>query len=118
NVSETVIKVIYESCDKFSKENQIWLKEGILKRLGIIKKLLGNKIDDTFVDIDFNVDRPINETELVDNILKCIPSGTQLMSEQTAMGKLPFLGVDIQSERDRIHKEIANKTKIVVNTIT
>lgn len=107
NVSETVIKIIYEATDKFSKENQLWLKEGMLKRFAIIDKL-SLLMDSSFVDVTFNVDRPINETELVDNLLKCVPEGTPLLSRKTVIQKLPFTGIDIQSEIEQIDKESIN----------
>jgi hypothetical protein len=120
NISETVIKIIYEATDKFSKENQLWLKEGILKRLSIIKKLLVNQnvqLDNTFVDVSFNVDRPINESELIENLIKCVggskEKGIQLLSVKTAREKLPFLGIDVQSEAQEIEKEVKNRTKKV-----
>ena len=69
---------------------------------GLLGFVLAKNIDDTYVDICFNVDRPINQSQLIKNCVASMASGQ--MSKQTAMERNPLI-IDVSLERERIKNE-------------
>ena len=74
NVSEVSLKLLYQLADVLAMINEKWIRKGIQNRFRIIDKLLElNGIrfkDDEYIDVEFNYSRPVNQSELIDNLTK------------------------------------------------
>lgn len=81
--------------------------EGFSKRSEYISKLMG--IDMSSIGINFNYNRPIDNSSLITDIQKQIEMG--VMSTETAMRISPYI-IDVEEEKKLIGKNVQD---IVVN---
>ncbi|NFG97872.1 phage portal protein [Clostridium sporogenes] len=74
NVSEVSLKLMYQLADVYAMLNEKWIKKGIkerFKKWDKILNMLGIEFNNNeYVDIEFNYSRPINQSELLDNLSK------------------------------------------------
>ncbi len=117
NVSEVSLKLLYQLADVMAMMNEKWISEGISKRFDIFDKLLEQQRvkfnDNDYVDVEFSYSRPVNTSELLDNIKKQYDMGA--ISLQTIIEKSNITN-DVQQEIDRLKSESSNKGNSVENT--
>ncbi|ENK1242984.1 phage portal protein [Clostridium botulinum] len=74
NVSEVSLKLMYQLADVYAMLNEKWIKKGIkerFKKWDKILNMLGIEFkNNEYVDIEFNYSRPVNQSELLDNLSK------------------------------------------------
>ena len=108
NVSETSLRLLYSKMDDKAKETMIALREGMYKRFGIIRNLLAlNEVsisDDDYdtLDLNFNVNRPIDTHSLMEEMFIQWQMGA--ISRQTIVDQSPYT-IDVVNEMTRIEKE-------------
>jgi SPP1 family phage portal protein len=108
NVSESSLLLLYSVADVRGALNESWLKEGLMKRLEVWRKLMklkGIQInDDDFEEIDliFTYARPKNKTEIVETMAKLREIGA--MSLETIVENNPYTSNKTQ-EMDRLKNE-------------
>lgn len=103
NVSEVSLKLLYQLADVMAMMNERWLRDGLYKRFRVFDKLLaqqGIKFNvDEYVDVEFTYSRPVNTSELLDNIKKQYDMGA--ISLQTIIEKSNITN-DVKQELDRL----------------
>ena len=107
NVSEVSLELLFNSADNLSKKTAFSILEGFSKRSEYISKLMG--IDMSSIGINFNYNRPIDNSSLITDIQKQIEMG--VMSTETAMRISPYI-IDVEEEKKLIGKNVQD---IVVN---
>jgi hypothetical protein len=118
NVGETVLRLLYSKMDDKAKETMIALKDGLFKRCDIIRKLLTlsgvNFTDDDYdtLDMNFNVNRPIDTHSLMEEMFIQWQMGA--ISIQTIVDQSPYT-VDTVNEMKRIEEERNQKASVEVN---
>ncbi|MBN3351848.1 portal protein [Clostridium botulinum] len=74
NVSEVSLKLMYQLADVYAMLNEKWIKKGIKERFKKWDKILNMLCVEfnnrEYVDIEFNYSRPINQSELLENLSK------------------------------------------------
>lgn len=110
NVSEVSLSMLYNLASMKAMLSEKWLKEGISKRFEKICKLLENDniifSDDEYVDIEFNYNKPINKSELLDNLKKQFEMNA--ISIRSIIEKSD-LSNDVTQELERLKEENTNK---------
>lgn len=100
NVSETSIKMLYGMAEIKGAMNSLYLKDGLEQRWGKMKALLrhlGHEVsEDAYIDCNFNMNIPQNESEIVENIVK-LTGGVSVMSLERAVEVNPYT-LDVSNE--------------------
>lgn len=99
NVSEVSLELLFNSADNLSKKTAFNILEGFNKRNEYISKLMG--INMLSIGINFNYNRPIDNSSLISDIQKQIEMGT--MSKETAMRISPYI-IDVEEEKKLLGK--------------
>ncbi|GED25180.1 hypothetical protein BAG01nite_12820 [Brevibacillus agri] len=108
NISETSLLLLYSVADVRGALNESWLKEGLMERLKVFKKLMElkgiavNQDDFDELELIFQYARPKNRTEIVDNIVKL--RSINMLSLETAVEQNPYTSNKAQ-EMDRLREE-------------
>ena len=106
NVSEVSLKLLYQLADVQAMMSEKWFREGLYKRFEMFDKLLEQLgitfNDDEYVDVEFTYSRPVNTSELLDNIKK--QREMNAISIKTIIEK-SNLTVDVQQEIERLKNE-------------
>lgn len=115
NVSESSLLLLYSVADVRGALNESWLKEGLMKRLEVMKKLMElkgisiNEDDFDELDLIFSYARPKNKTEIVDTMVKLREIGS--ISLETMVENNPYTSNKTQ-EMERLQGEVvAEKPK-------
>lgn len=103
NLSETSIKMLYSMAEIKGAMNSLYLKQGMEKRWGIMKKLLNtlgyNVSEDAYINCNFNMNIPQNEKEIIENIVNA--TGAKVMSIERAVEVNPYT-IDVNAELERL----------------
>lgn len=105
NLSEVSIKLLFSLADIKAGLNERYIREGFEQRFKKIEKLLrlqGIEINSDNIDVVFQYARPLNETDIIDNIKVLKELG--VMSLQSAIENCPMI-YDVGSEMERLGKE-------------
>ncbi|WP_273484727.1 phage portal protein [Desulforamulus ruminis] len=108
NLSEVSIKLLFSLADIKAGLNERYIREGFEQRFNKIEKLLklqGIEIDSDDIEIVFQYARPLNESDIIDNIKTLRELG--VMSLQSSIENCPMI-YDIGSEMERLGKENVN----------
>src|SRR5690606_16314253 len=115
NLSETSMKILYQLADMKAGINEKYLREGMEKRFEKIVMLL-NRMGKSYteedmdtLDIVFHYARPVNESELIDNIVKLHSVGA--ISTESIIDLAPYLN-NTKQELERIAKEKVNQQSV------
>lgn len=112
NVSEVSLEILYELANIQASLNEQWFKKGIEQRFDVFDKLLSLKgvtfNDNDYIDVEFNVSKPVNTQEVLANIKTQFDMGA--ISQQTIIEKSPITN-DVSQEMKRIKKEDKEKQK-------
>ena len=115
NLSETSMKILYQLADMKAGINEKYLREGMEKRFEKIVMLLNRmgklytEEDMDTMDIVFHYARPVNEGELIDNIVKLHSVGA--ISTESIIDLAPYLN-NTKQELERIAKEKVNQQSV------
>ncbi|WP_026893782.1 phage portal protein [Clostridiisalibacter paucivorans] len=106
NVSEVSLKILYQNLDNMARELEVYLRDGFDTRADKIDILLNKQgikfnVDD-YIDVEFNYNRPIDESERIDQLSKQYQDGA--LSIRTYIEKSPLTS-DIDTELKRIDHE-------------
>ncbi|MBE6066198.1 MAG: phage portal protein [Clostridium lundense] len=106
NVSEVSLKLLYQLADVMAMLNEKAIMKGFRQRFEIFEKILKLKgiefTDNDYVSVAFNYSRPMNMSELLDNLRKQFDMAA--ISKRTIIEKSP-LTTDVQQELFRIKQE-------------
>ncbi|WP_003545409.1 phage portal protein [Desulfotomaculum nigrificans] len=108
NLSEVSIKLLFSLADIKAGLNERYIREGFEQRFKKIEKLLqlqGIEINSDNIDVVFQYARPLNETDIINNIKTMKELG--IMSLQTAIENSPMI-YDTANEMERLNKENVN----------
>ena len=102
NVSEVSLKLIYQNLDNHCKQLEVYLRDGFNERFDKIEVLLNKKgirfSDEDYLDVQFNYNRPIDNSEQIDQLSKQYADGA--ISKRTYIEKSPLTdNVDVELER-------------------
>lgn len=109
NLSEVSIKLLFSLADIKAGLNERYIREGFEQRFKKIEKLLGLQgigLNSDDIDVVFQYARPLNESDIIDNIKTLKELG--VMSLQTAVENAPMI-YDPVNEIERLSKESVNK---------
>lgn len=105
NVSEVSLKLLYTLSGNYARENGLFFKDCLLDRFEKIGKISG--LDSDEVDMEFNVARPTDESEVINNLSKQYADG--VISKVTYLSKSPTISNVFQElenlEREQIEDE-------------
>jgi len=121
NLSETSMKILYQLADMKAGINEKYLREGLEQRFEKIVLLLnrmGKSYDeDTIESLEmvFHYARPINETDVIENIVKLYEMGA--ISLESILDIAPLVS-DSQRELERINRQTSesNSDEEVITT--
>lgn len=103
NLSEVSIRMLYSMAEIKGADNALYLKQGFEKRWGIMKKLLReldyNINEDAYIDCQFNMNIPQNESEIISNLVKATDGN--IMSVDRAVEVNPYVN-DVNNELERL----------------
>lgn len=107
NISETVIKQLYQITSNRACINEMWFREGLTQRWEVIDTILEECQDivfgdDEYIDIEFNYSRPSNDIETVNNIVKL--RGIKAMSQRDSIEVSPLTS-DVNQTLERLEEE-------------
>lgn len=108
NLSEVSLKMLFFQMENMARETTVSMKDGILKRLAYIRKLLKTQdiklSDEAFdtLDVNFNFSRPIDTKSLMEELQ--IQRKMGCISRHTVIDKSPHT-VDTAEEIKRIEEE-------------
>ncbi|MCY6958278.1 phage portal protein [Clostridium brassicae] len=113
NISETVIKQLYQIASNRASINEMWMREGLEQRWEVIDTILeeceGIEFnDDEYIDIEFNYSRPANDSETVDNIVKL--REIKAMSQRDSIEASPLTS-DVNQTVERLEEEELKEVK-------
>lgn len=112
NVSEVSLKLLYQSATNFATDLEIYIRDGMYKRIDVIEKLLqlqGIEFNtDDYIDIEFNYSRPVNSNELLQNMQ--IQREMNAISIRTVIEKSELTN-DVEQEIERLREEGNNFVK-------
>ncbi len=106
NVSEVSLKLLFNTTDNYAKMMSLELLEGMYKRLEYISKLMG--VDVSSVDISFNYNRPVSNSEMVDDLEKLYGMGC--ISKESVIRVSPYtndVDYEIQKCDDENDKQVS-----------
>ncbi len=113
NLSETSMKILYQLADMRAGINEKYMREGLEQRFEKVTSLLermGKSYDEDTIDslnIVFHYARPINETDVIDNIVKL--HGIGAISIESVLDIAPLIN-DSHRELERIKAEVKSIT--------
>ncbi|WP_070110855.1 phage portal protein [Clostridium acetireducens] len=117
NVSEVSLKLLYQLADVMAMLSEKCITRGLNKRFNIFKKILelqGIEFqDEDYVSVAFNYSRPMNMSELLDNLRKQFDMNA--ISKRSIIEKSP-LTTDVAQELFRLDEEGSNSSEKVVDT--
>ena len=102
NASEVTLKLIYQNIDNHARQLEVYLRNGFSERFDKIEVLLNKKgikfsVDD-YLDVEFNYNRPIDTSEVIDQLNMQYNDGA--ISKRTYIEKSPLTdNVDVELER-------------------
>lgn len=108
NLSETSMKILYQLADMKAGINEKYMREGLEQRFEKIAMLLnrlGKSYDEDIIDslnVVFHYARPVNETDVIDNIVKLHNIGA--ISIESVLDIAPLI-TDSHRELERIKKQ-------------
>ncbi|NBI06621.1 phage portal protein [Senegalia massiliensis] len=106
NVSEVSLKILYQNLDAMARELEVYLRDGLEERFEKLELLLNKKgikfNDDDYIDIEFNYNRPIDSSEVIEQLSKQYQDG--VISRRTYIEKSPLTN-NVDSEIKRIEHE-------------
>ena len=109
NVSEVSLKLLYQSATNFATDLEVYIRDGMYKRIDIIERLLelqGIKFNvKDYIDVEFNYSRPINTNELLNNMKTQRDMGA--ISVRTIIEKSEITN-DVEQEMQRLAEEGRN----------
>ena len=112
NLSETSMKILYQLADMKAGINEKYMREGLEQRFEKIIMLL-EKMGKTFdgeaiesLDVVFHYSRPINESDIIDNLVKLHNMG--VISKESILDIAPYI-TDTHAELERLKRETENK---------
>jgi hypothetical protein len=115
NVSEVSLSMLYSLASVKAQMNEKWIREGFTKRWEVIRSLLAKQGtifgEDEYIDVEFNYSKPINQKELLENLMaqwKMHAISVQSIIEQSD------LTTDVAQELERLAKD---KGSQVIKTI-
>ena len=102
NASEVTLKLIYQNIDNHARQLETYLRNGFNERFDRIEVLLNKKgikfSDDDYLDVEFNYNRPIDTSEVIDQLNMQYNDGA--ISKRTYIEKSPLTdNVDIELKR-------------------
>ena len=102
NASEVTLKLIYQNIDNHARQLEIYLRNGFEERFERIEILLNKKgirfSEEDYLDVQFNYNRPIDNSEQIDQLSKQYADGA--ISKRTYIEKSPLTdNVDVELER-------------------
>lgn len=108
NLSETSMKMLYQLADMKGGINEKYMRDGLEDRnekiLNVLSRM-GKAYDEEerdSVGIVFHVSRPVNETDVIDNLVKLYEMG--VVSKQSVMDIAPYIS-DTNREIERLKNE-------------
>lgn len=121
NLSETSMKILYQLADMKAGINEKYLREGLEQRIEKIILLLnrmGKSYDEKTIEsleMVFHYARPINETDVIENIVKLYEMGA--ISLESILDIAPLVS-DSQRELERINRQTSesNSDEEVITT--
>lgn len=112
NVSETSLKMLYQMADVKAMLSERYIRQGLIQRFEVIRDILervGTVFDaDDYIDIEFDYARPVNVSDLLDNLSKQYDMGA--ISKETVIEKSPLTNDTLQ-EMERLRDEGARVGK-------
>ncbi len=108
NLSETSMKILYQLADIKASINEKYLRDGLEQRFEKIIALLernGKNFsdeDENSLDIVFHYARPVNETDVIDNLVKL--SEIHAISKESLLDIAPYI-TNSKTELERIRVE-------------
>ncbi|MBT2667337.1 phage portal protein [Bacillus sp. ISL-4] len=108
NLSETSMKILYQLADMKAGINEKYLREGMEQRFEKVTGLMGrlgkSYDEDTIesLDVVFHYARPVNESDVIDNIKKMYDMGA--ISIESILDIAPLIN-DSQRELERIQRQ-------------
>ncbi|ABR48986.1 phage portal protein, SPP1 [Alkaliphilus metalliredigens QYMF] len=112
NVSETSLKMLYQMADVKAMLNERYVREGMNKRFEVIRDMIGRGGmtfgTDDYVDVEFDYARPINVSDLLDNLGK--QHGMGAISGKTVIEKSPLTN-NVEQEIGRLREETGDIKK-------
>jgi len=109
NLSEVSIKLLFSLADIKAGLNERYIREGFEQRFNKIENILrlqGINVSVDDIDVVFQYARPLNESDIIDNIKVLKELG--VMSLQTAIENSPMI-YDVENELVRLGNEGANR---------
>jgi hypothetical protein len=106
NVSEVSLRLIFSNLDNHARQLEVYLRNGFNDRFEKIEVLLNKKgikfSDDDYLDIQFNYNRPVDSSEILEQLSKQYSDGA--ISKRTYIEKSPLTD-NVDVELDRIAEE-------------
>lgn len=106
NVSEVSLKLIYQNLDNHARQIEVYLRDGFDSRFEKIELLLNKQgvvfSADDYIDVEFNYNRPIDTSEVIEQLSKQYNDGA--MSRRTYIEKSSLTN-DVDIELQRIAEE-------------
>lgn len=105
NVSEVSLQMLYQNLDNKARENEIYIRDGFYERFEAIKRLLnqqGIHFENEFIDVEFTYNRPINQSELLEQMERQYNMGA--ISIETIIEKSDITN-DTSTELTRLAKQ-------------
>lgn len=108
NLSETSMKILYQLADIKAGINEQYLRSGLEQRFEKIIALLErngknfSEEDENSLDIVFHYARPVNETDVIDNLVKL--SEIHAISKESLLDIAPYI-TNSKTELERIRVE-------------
>jgi hypothetical protein len=102
NVSEVSLKILYQNLDNMARELEVQLRDGFEERFEKIKLLLNKQgikfANDDYIDVEFNFNRPIDTSEVIEQLSKQYNDGA--ISLKSYIEKSPLTdNVDVEIKR-------------------
>lgn len=114
NVSEVSLKILYQNLDAMARELEVYLRDGLEERFEKLEVLLNKKgirfSDEDYIDLEFNYNRPIDSSEVIEQLSKQYNDGA--ISKRTYIEKSPLTN-NVDSEIKRIEEDSKNIESVV-----
>jgi len=106
NVSEVSLQMLYQNLDNKARDMEVYIREGFEDRFDMIIKAMqmqGKKVGiDEYVDVEFNYNRPVNNSELLEQMERQYGMGA--ISRKTIIEKSEITN-NVSVELERIEQE-------------